>query len=208
MTGLTLTGRRAGAATAALAATLGLAALAWVVALRQMDGMDMGYATELGPATSFAGAWIAMMAAMMLPGAAPATLRRARSQGRVAVFVAAYLAVWAAMGIAVYVVYAPHSALAAGAVTVAAGLYELTPLKRRSRERCRQDIGSGLALGVHCVGASIGLMAVFVALGVMSAAWMAVVAVLVAAQKLLPPRASIDVPLALAIVVLGLIVAI
>jgi predicted metal-binding membrane protein len=61
---------------------------------------------------------------------------------------------------------------------------------------------------VHCVGASIGLMAVFVALGVMSAAWMAVVAVLVAAQKLLPPRASIDVPLALAIVVLGLIVAI
>jgi hypothetical protein len=37
---------------------------------------------------------------------------------------------------------------------------------------------------------------------------MAVVAVLVAAQKLLPPRASIDVPLALAIVVLGLIVAI
>jgi predicted metal-binding membrane protein len=207
MTGLALTGRRTGATTAALVTTLGLAAVAWVVALRQMDGMDMGYATELGSATSFAGVWIAMMAAMMLPGSAPVTVRRARAEGRVALFVASYLAVWAAVGIAVYAVYGPHSALAAGAVTVAAGLYELTPLKRRCRERCREDTGSGLALGVHCVGASIGLMAMFVALGVMSVAWMVVVAIVVLAQKLLPPRASIDVPLALAIVVLGLIIA-
>jgi predicted metal-binding membrane protein len=42
----------------------------------------------------------------------------------------------------------------------------------------------------------------------MNIAWMAVVTVVVLAQKLLPPRASIDVPLALAIVVLGLIVTI
>ena len=207
MTGLAVTDRSTGAATAALAATLGLAAVAWVVALRQMGGMDMGYATDLGTATSFAAAWIPMMAAMMLPGAAPVILRRARHDGHVAQFVASYLAVWAAVGIAVYVVYAPHSALLAGAVTVAAGLYELSPLKRRCRQRCRDDIRSGLALGVHCVGASVGLMAMFVALGVMSVAWMAVVAVVVLAQKLLPPRSSIDVPLALAIVVLGLIVA-
>jgi predicted metal-binding membrane protein len=202
MTALTSTGRRT-----ALVVTLGLSGVAWIVALREMDGMDMGYATELGSAASFAGVWIAMMAAMMLPGAAPAAVRVARSDGRVTPFLGSYLAVWAAVGVAVYVVYHPHGALAAGAVTVAAGLYELTPLKRRCRERCRED-RSGLEFGVHCVGASIGLMAVFVALGVMSAAWMAVVAVLVAAQKLLPPRASIDVPLALAIVVLGLIVAI
>jgi predicted metal-binding membrane protein len=207
MTGLAITRQRTGA-TAALTATLGLAAVAWVVSLHQMDGMDMGYATELGPATSFAGAWISMMAAMMLPGAAPVSLRRARTEGRVALFVASYLAVWAAVGIAVYVVYAPHGALAAGAVTVAAGLYELTPLKRRCRERCREDTHSGLALGAHCVGATIGLMAMFVALGVMSVVWMVVVTVVVLAQKLLPPRASIDVPLALAIVLLGLIIAI
>jgi predicted metal-binding membrane protein len=165
--------------------------------------MDMGYATELGSAASFAGIWVAMMAAMMLPGAAQATVRVAR----VAPFVATYLVVWAAVGVAVYAVYEPHGALAAGVVTVAAGLYELTPLKRRCRERCRED-RSGLAFGVHCVGASIGLMAMFVALGVMSVAWMAIVAALVAAQKLLPPKASFDVPLALAIVALGLIVAI
>jgi predicted metal-binding membrane protein len=164
--------------------------------------MDMGYATELGSAGPFAVLWISMMAAMMLPGATQATVRVAR----VVPFVAAYLAVWAAVGVAVYALYEPHGAVAAGVVTIAAGLYELTPLKRRCRERCRED-RSGLAFGVHCVGASIGLMAVFVALGVMNVAWMAVVAVLVAAQKLLAPRTSIDVPLALAIVALGLIVA-
>jgi predicted metal-binding membrane protein len=188
--------------TGTLAATLGLSGLAWVVALREMDGMDMGYATELGSGASFAGVWIAMMAAMMLPGAAQATVRVAG----VARFVATYLVIWAAVGVAVYAVYEPHGALAAGVVTVAAGLYELTPLKRRCRERCRED-RSGLAFGVHCIGASIGLMAMFVALGVMSVAWMAIVAALVAAQKLLAPKASIDVPLALAIVALGLIVA-
>jgi predicted metal-binding membrane protein len=188
--------------TGALLTTLGLAGLAWLIALHEMDGMDMGYATELGSAGSFAVLWISMMAAMMLPGAAQATARVAR----VVPFVATYLAVWAAVGVAVYALYEPHGAAAAGVVTVAAGLYELTPLKRRCRERCRED-RSGLAFGVHCVGASIGLMAVFVALGVMNVAWMAVVAVLVAAQKLLAPRTSIDVPLALAIVALGLIVA-
>jgi predicted metal-binding membrane protein len=198
MSGLVLARRP----TVALVTTLGLSGLAWVVALREMDGMDMGYATELGSAASFAGVWIAMMAAMMLPGAAQATVRVAG----VARFVATYLVIWAAVGVAVYAVYEPHGALAAGVVTVAAGLYELTPLKRRCRERCRED-RSGLAFGVHCIGASIGLMAMFIALGVMNVAWMAIVALLVAAQKLLPPKTSIDVPLALAIVALGLIVA-
>jgi predicted metal-binding membrane protein len=206
MSGLVLT-RRTPAAMA-LVATVGLGAVAWVIAVRQMDGMDMGYATELGSAGSFAGIWVAMMAAMMLPGAAPAAVRVARSDGSVALFVGTYLTVWAAVGVAVYAVYHPHGALAAGALTVAAGLYELTPLKRRCRERCRAHVRSGLDFGRHCVGSSIGLMAIFVALGVMNVAWMAVVTVVVLGQKLLAPRASIDVPLALAIVVLGLIVAI
>jgi predicted metal-binding membrane protein len=39
----------------------------------------------------------------------------------------------------------------------------------------------------------------------MSVTWMAVVAVLVLAQKLLPPRAVLDVPVALAIVGLGIL---
>ena len=56
-----------------------------------------------------------------------------------------------------------------------------------------------------CVGSSIGLMVVLLALGAMSVTWMALVAVLVLAQKLLPPRAAVDVPVALAIVALGIV---
>ena len=54
--------------------------------------------------------------------------------------------------------------------------------------------------GLYCVGSSIGLMLILVALSVMSIAWMAVIAVLALAQKLLPAKAAVDVPLALAIV--------
>jgi hypothetical protein len=46
------------------------------------------------------------------------------------------------------------------------------------------------------------------ALGVTGAAGMSVVALLVAAQKLLPVKATVDVPLALAIVGLGIWIAI
>jgi hypothetical protein len=49
-------------------------------------------------------------------------------------------------------------------------------------------------------------MLMLVALGIMSATWMSVIAVIVVAQKLLPLRATIDVLLALAIVVLGLLI--
>ncbi|TMC98271.1 MAG: DUF2182 domain-containing protein [Chloroflexi bacterium] len=57
---------------AALTATLGLAAAAWGIAAWQMRGMDMGVATRLGSFASFIAVWVVMMAAMMLPGAAPA----------------------------------------------------------------------------------------------------------------------------------------
>ena len=196
--------------TAALAATLGIAAASWVVAARLMAGMDMGSATELGSFSFFVAAWVAMMAAMMLPGAAPAVLRHARAGApafAAPAFAASYLAVWAAVGVAVYALYQPHDNFTAGALTVAAGAYELTPLKRACRRRCR-DVRSGLELGLYCVGSSIGLMVVLLALGVMSVMWMAVVAVLVVAQKLLPPTAWIDVPVAIAIVVLGIVTAV
>jgi predicted metal-binding membrane protein len=192
--------------TAALTATLGLAAASWVVAARQMRGMDMGVATELGSFASFVALWGSMMAAMMLPGAAPAVVRRAQASGgvrAVPLFVGSYLAVWTLVGVAVYALYRPHGPLAAGAVAIAAGVYELTPLKLGFRRRCRDSVGSGFEFGLFCVGSSIGLMLLLVALGVMSLAWMSVIAVLVLAQKVLPPRAAVDVPLALAIVGLG-----
>jgi predicted metal-binding membrane protein len=89
---------------------------------------------------------------------------------------------------------------------IAAGVYELTPLKRYFRRRCRQRVRSGFEFGRCCVGSSIGLMLLLVTLGVMSVTWMSVIAVLVLSQKLLPANAAIDVPLALAIVGLGILI--
>jgi predicted metal-binding membrane protein len=151
------------------------------------------------------------MAAMMLPGAAPAVARHARMSGTMRaalLFTGAYLAIWALAGVVAYALDRPHGSVAAGAVVIAAGAYELTPVKRHFRRRCREHVGSGLGFGLCCVGSSIGLMAMLVALDVMSLFWMSVVAVLACAQKLLPAKAAIDVPVALAIVGLGLVIVI
>jgi predicted metal-binding membrane protein len=196
------------ATAAALTGTLGLAGACWVIAVWQMNGMDMGTATQLGSFGSFIGVWVAMMAAMMLPGAVPAVLGRAHANGTRAVplFAGSYLAVWALAGVAVYAGYRPHGTLAAGAVVIAAAVYEVTPLKRHCRRRCREATGSGFTFGLYCAGSSAGLMAMLVALGVMSITWMAMIAVLVIAQKLLPAKTAIDLPLALAIAGLGVLI--
>src|ERR687894_2934148 len=204
-----MTSARTAATAAALATTLGLAAVSWVVAVRQMNGMDMGAATELGSLAFFFALWVSMMAAMMLPGATPAVLRHAHASGRVRsvpLFVVSYLAVWTLFGVVVYALYRPHGSFVAGMVAIAAGVYVLTPLKPHCRRRCRESVRSGFQFGRYCVGSSVGLMLMLVALGVMSVTWMSVIAVLVVAQKLLPSKATIDVPLALAIIGLGILI--
>ena len=143
-------GMSAGTA-AALTVTLGLAAGSWVVTVWRMSGMDMG-------AASFLARWVPMTAAMMMPAIAPTVLRLARASGRVRtapLFVGSYLAVWTLVGLAAYPM---HGALTAGAVAIVAGVYELTPLKRHFRRRCREDVHSGFRFGLYCVGSCIGLM--------------------------------------------------
>ena len=203
--------RGAAAPPIVLATTLGLAAACWAVTAWLMDGMDMGVATRPGAFGFFAAVWVTMMAAMMLPGAAPAVVRYARMTGKARAalpFTGSYLAIWALAGVAAYALDQPHGSLAAGAVVIAAGAYELTPVKRHFRRRCREAAGSGLGFGLCCVGSSIGLMTMLVALNVMSLFWMSVVAVLACAQKLLPVKAAIDVPLALALIGLGFVIVI
>jgi len=188
---------------------LALAGASWLVAVRQMHGMDMGVATSLGSFAFFLAVWVSMMAAMMLPGAVPAAIRHARARGRaraLPLFVASYLAVWTLVGVVVYPLYRPHGALAAGLIAVAAGTYELTPLKRHFRRRCRESLRSGLELGVYCVGSSIGLMLMLLAVGPMSIAWMSAITAVVVLQKLLPPTTTIDLPLALATAGFGVLV--
>jgi predicted metal-binding membrane protein len=163
-----------------------------------MTGMAMG-------ATS-----VPMMAAMMLPSAVPAIARRTRERDGVLaapLFAGSYLGTWALAALAMCLLYRPPGAVTAGALMVGAGLYELTPLKRECRRRCRERVRSGLRFGVYCFGSSIGLMLVLVAVDVMSIALMFAIAVVVLAQKLLPPHPAVDVPLALAMVALGVAIA-
>jgi predicted metal-binding membrane protein len=193
----------------AITSTLAVAAVCWVVAIRHMVGMNMGVASQLGSLRFFVVLWASMMAAMMLPGATPAVSRRAQATGQLSVvplFVGSYLAVWTLVGVAVFALYRPHGATTAGIVVILVGVYELTPLKSHFRRRCSADVRSGFEFGFCCLGSSIGLMLVLVAVSIMSITWMSMIAVLSLAQKLLPVRALVDVPVALAIIGLGVLI--
>ncbi len=205
-------------------AVLAAALVTWIVTVQRMRGMDAGPGTDLGGLAWFIGVWVTMMAAMMLPSAAPMVLlfhhissgRKQREQSDVptSVFVLSYLAVWTGYGFAAYGVYRlvihPGSGFlawnrggpyVAGAAIAMAGLYELTPLKSVCLRHCRSPlhfilgrwredrfgaIRMGTEHGAYCVGCCWGLMIVLFALGVMSLLWMAVVATLIFAQKVLP----------------------
>lgn len=200
------------------------AALAWASTVERMRGMDAGPGTDLGGLGWFLGIWTTMTAAMMFPSAVPAAVRAARLARRnlTVLFVAGYLAVWTVYGLAAYGLYRFLSSLdlgwlawnergpwLAGALIVAAGIYELTPVKRRSLLRCRgarhpeSPLGSGLAHGRDCVICSGALMAVLFVLGVMSLFWMTLVAAAIFAEKVVPHGVRVVNPLAVALVVLG-----
>ena len=205
------------------------AAAAWAITVDRMRGMDSGPGTDLGGLVWYLEIWVAMTAAMMLPSAAPAARRVARLARRAPtlLFTAGYLAVWTGYGLLAYGVFQLATSFdvrwlawdrsgpyAAGGAIVAAGIYELTPLKRLSLRRCRSphdSVGAlrgGLAHGLDCVGCSGGLMAVLFVLGVMSPFWMAVVAGAIFAEKVLPHGARLSRVFALALVALGICVAV
>jgi predicted metal-binding membrane protein len=191
-----------------------------------LDEAHMVTATGWEPFASFVIQWVTMMAAMMLPSVAPAVVARARATGRVraaAQFVGAYLSVWALVGVMFYALFqafgllAPgmsahgshaHGSFTTGAAVIAAGIYELTPLKRYFRRACREKAQSGYEFGLNCVGSCIGLMAMLMALGFMSIGWMLMTTALVLSQRLLPTKDNIDIPLALEIIALGVLIVI
>jgi predicted metal-binding membrane protein len=200
---------------------LGLAGLAWWSSFDRMEAMDAGPWTALGALGWFLGVWAVMMAAMMLPSAIPAValyggLAKDRTQLSSLLFVAGYLGVWAAVGLAAFAFASVGGRLAggvlawdrggrwaAGTTLLFAAAYQLTPLKNACLTRCRSPLafllGSwrpgrsgalrmGTTHGAWCVGCCWAFMAALFALGVMSIAWAALVAGLVALEKLLPWR--------------------
>jgi predicted metal-binding membrane protein len=108
----------------------------------------------------------------------------------------------------------------AGGIVVAAALYELTPLKDVCLAKCRSPLGfilgswrgglsgalqMGTKHGAWCVGCCWALFAALFALGVMSIAWMAFVAALIAAEKTLPWGRAVTYGTAAILLVLGLL---
>ncbi|MGO4256723.1 DUF2182 domain-containing protein [Marmoricola sp. RAF53] len=173
---------------------------------------------------------VAMMFPSVAPTVALYTkMTRTRSPASPWIFVGGYLLVWAAAGLVAYAVGAVVSAvfgdrltwpnaghvLAGLTLLVAAG-YELTPLKRVCLAKCRSPLGSllgswrdgpggalrmGIRNGAWCLGCCWALMASLFALGVMSVSWMALVAAIIAAEKLFAWR---HVPVVTAALLVGL----
>src|SRR5262245_22259002 len=129
---------------------------------------------------------VPLMAAMMLPGAVPATVRRARAGDRplaASLVAGSYVVVWALIGLAIYELYMPPATAVAVVLIAAAVLYELTPLARACRRHCRAERRSGMRFAGWCIGSSVGLMAVLVAIDPMSLPLMAALAAIALIQK-------------------------
>jgi predicted metal-binding membrane protein len=129
---------------------------------------------------------------------------------RISAFLTGYLLAWAVAGTVAFAALAgtgwlltasPAAAKWLGvAIFAAAGIYQLTPWKDWCLRRCRSPIGAlvyylgfkgrsrdvrvGLHHGATCAGCCWGLMIVLIAVGVMNVAVMALLAVVIFAEKL------------------------
>jgi predicted metal-binding membrane protein len=143
-------------------------------------------------------------------------MTRERSPLSPLLFAAGYLVTWGAVGALAFAIARAGGSIAgdvltwdragrwvAGTTLLAAAVYELTPLKEACLGKCRSPLGlllgswrdgrsgalrMGCRTGAWCVGCCWALMASLFALGLMSIAWMAFVAGLIAAEKILPWR--------------------
>jgi predicted metal-binding membrane protein len=169
-------------------------------------------------------AWTTMIIAIMFPSLAPATLtfssftchrREAGAQPpSTSLFVAGYVLAWFGVGLVACTAdlilgYAisghpltrTYGVAVGGAVLIAAGLYQLGPLKRLFLTRCRtpQSVfeaywsdsrsgaaGLGLRLGGYDIGCSWAMVAVLFAVGVMNLGWMGLVALAMFLERVLP----------------------
>ena len=197
----------------------------------EMPMMDMGggrmmaMAPEwtLGYGAVIFAMWAVMMVAMMLPGAAPMILLAAaldRQRGAAgaarhsALFAIGYLLVWGGFSLAATLLQwgldtagllsetmAAGNRILAGAVLVAAGIYEWTPLKNACLSHCRSPLAFlvqhwrqgglgalqvGVRHGLFCLGCCWMLMALLFVGGLMNLFWVAAIALLVLVEKTMP----------------------
>jgi predicted metal-binding membrane protein len=160
-------------------------------------------------------------------------MTKSRSAVAPLAFASGYLLAWAGIGVLAFAVAAAGGTLAgdllawnhagrwiAGGTLVVAAIYELTPLKDVCLGKCRSPLGfllgswrdgpvGGLTMGVRhgawCIGCCWALMASLFALGLMSLAWMAFIAGLIAFEKLIPSHRVATYGTAAALLVLGVL---
>jgi predicted metal-binding membrane protein len=158
--------------------------------------------------------------------------RVSRRHGQTPFFVTGYLLTWTAAGLLAYGLFVGGRAVVgdalawdragrwvAASVLVIAAVYQLTPIKDRCLTKCRGPLRfvleswregragalrMGAVQGAWCVGCCWALMASLFALGVMSVAWMAFVAALIALEKLAPWRVAANRAIAVGLLAVGI----
>lgn len=166
--------------------------------------------------------WAVMMGAMMLPSAIPmvvihrrvAAKRDPETRNASRWFLIAYLLTWVLFSMAATALQWSfqwadvlshmlkiHEPAVGGGILIAAGIFQLSPLKRACLHKCRTPIGflltnwrtgrkgafqMGLKHGQYCIGCCWALMAVLFVGGVMSLTTIAVLSAIIAMEKLAP----------------------
>jgi len=152
--------------------------------------------------------WAAMMVGMMIPPEVPLLVRLARGPGAeaplrgTAAFLAGYLAPWFLFSLGAALLQSrlqaaglmahgmtTSSPMFGGALLVAAGAVQLSPLKRMCLERCRSPLAAGGSLlsgvehgAVTVASCGLVMLIVFVT-GVMNFAWMALITLLLVMER-------------------------
>jgi predicted metal-binding membrane protein len=228
-----------------LGSLLVLAAAAWAVLIWQAAVMDEDMSLTMGmSAPLWIALWIAMMVAIMFPTAAPMIMMFARVHTKRAergqtfvptwVFASSYLLLWAVAGVVAYVVAVAGDELAdqstwimdnaariGGGVLIAAGVYQLTPLKYVCLNKCRTPMafilnswrdgyagsfGMGLEHAAYCLGCCWLLFVILFPLGMMNIAVLALITLLIFAEKSTPFGRQIAAFAAVALIGYGILV--
>jgi predicted metal-binding membrane protein len=181
-------------------------------------------AWDAGYAALMTAMWWVMMIAMMLPGATPMLLlfarvnRKEKAGGRpyvpTAIFAGGYLAVWGGFSLIAAAaqwelqrlalmspMMVATSSVLGGAILIAAGAWQLTPIKHVCLRHCRSPLGfllndwrpgrvgafrMGLEHGAYCLGCCWFLMALLFVGGIMNLYWVAGIAAFVLIEKTVP----------------------
>jgi predicted metal-binding membrane protein len=228
-----------------LGALLALSVAAWAILIWQSTEMSDDMSLTMGlSAPLFIALWIVMMVAIMYPTASPMIMafarihsdRRARGQPFVStwVFAGAYILLWSSTGLLAYGLAVGGDALAeestwimdnagrfGGALLIAAGVYQLTPLKEICVSKCRtpmsflmnswrEGLGGSLRMGIehggYCLGCCWLLFLILFPLGMMNVAVLALITVVIFAEKVFPLARRISYAAGIALIAYGAVV--